>query len=453
MAAQAQQAKVLRIGIIQDGKIVQERLIKQGENVNVGESPKNTFVFPKTALPRAAFPLFTHKNGSYILHFSEQMKGKISSGGAVVALDKLKADPSVSKQGDVWRLPLTENDRGKIAIDNVTILFQFVPPPPVQAVKSIERMDFRAPMLDEDDPAFFGFLALFTALATVFAVGIYLAPPPAELTFEEIDSRFADLVIERKKDKEKKDREKKEEEKKKEDELNSEREEKKKDKPKEDEAKAEAKKDKPKPKNKVEAAQLREQRKAALKKKMKIAAIGTRGQSASGATADAWEGDLVKDLSGLKGSDIAMDGDPDGTRGGTVTTEDIDVDGDVDVGDAGASSGSAVPDVDMSKFAVESETGDTLDIEGADNLESVVRKKEGQLSYCYEEQLRSDPSLSGRVEVQWNVSSQRVTSAAIVVNTTGNDALAGCIVRKIKRWRFPADVQGSTTWPFVFRKR
>ena len=450
MAAQAQQAKVLRIGIIQDGKIVQERLIKQGENVNVGESPKNTFVFPKTALPRAEFPLFTAKNGAYQLQFSEQMKGKISSGGAVVALDKLKSDPSVSKQGDVWRLPLTENDRGKIAVDNVTILFQFVPPPPVQAIKPIERMDFRPPLLDEDDPAFFGFLALFTALAVVFAVGIYLAPPPAELTFEELDSRFTTLVIERKKEKEQKEREI-EEEKEREEELASKREEKKKEEtePKEQEAKKEAKQ----PKNKVEAAQIKEERKAELRKKMKIAQIGTRGKSASGATTDAWEGELVGELNGLKGSDVALDGNPSGTRGGTVTTEDIDVGGEVDVGEAGTSQGSAAPSIDMTQYAVESGAADTLDIEGADNLQSVVRNKQGQLQYCYEDQLRSDPSLAGRVEVQWNVAGGRVTQALVATNTTGNDALAQCILRKIKRWRFPEDVSGSTTWPFVFRKR
>lgn len=448
MAAQATQTKVLRIGIIQDGKIVQERLIKQGENVLVGESPKNTFVFPKTRLPRAEFPLFTAKSGAYELHFSAEMKGKISSGGAVVNLDKLRSDPSVSKQGDVWRLPLTELDRGKIGIDNVTILFQFVPPPPVAAVKSIERMDFRPAMFDEDDPAFFGFLALFTALATVFAVGIYLAPAPAEMTFEEINDRFASLVIERKKEAEKKDREIEE---KKEEELNSERLEKKKDEPK-DKPEDTAEKKAPKPKTKVDQARAAEARKEALRQKMKIAQIGTRGKSSSGTTTDAWEGGVLKDLSGIKAGDVDVAGSAQGTRGGNTTTEDIDVDGDVNVGEAGGTTGSSGPDIQV-RGTVSSEAGDTFDMEGADNLQSVVRQRQGQLTYCYEEQLRSDPSLSGRVEVRWNVSGRRVTSASVVSNSTGNDALGQCIVRKIKRWKFGEDVSGSTTWPFVFRKR
>lgn len=447
MAAQAQQAKVLRIGIIQDGKIVQERLIKQGETVHVGESPKNTFVFPKTALPRSEFPLFVAKGGAYHLHFTESMKGKISSGGAVVALDKLRGDPSVSKQAGVWRLPLTEQDRGKIGIDNVTVLFQYVPPPPVQAVRPIERMDFRPQMFDEDDPAFFVFLALFTALAVVFAVGIYLAPPPAELTFDQIDDRFTQLVIERKKDTEKKERKEREVE----EDLNPERKEAEK---KPDEVKeAKVEKKPSKPKNKVEAAQQREAQKAALRKKMKIAKIGTRGKSSGGTTVDAWEDGLISDLKGVKGSEIAVDGFEDGVRGGNITTEDIDVEGDVGVGDAGASTGGNVPSLDMSQYEMQTGSGDTVDVDGAENVESVVRKRSGQLQYCYEEQLRSDPSLGGRVEVQWNVANQRVTAVSVINNTTGNDALAQCIAKKIKRWRFDSETEGSVSWPFVFRKR
>ena len=131
MAATAQQAKVLRIGVIQDGKIVQERLIKQGETVQVGESPKNTFVLPKTDLPKGEFALFVYKNGAYQLQFTEAMKGTVSSNGAVVAIERLRTDPSVQSSGGVWRVPLTEEDRGKVSIGDVTILFQFVPPPPV----------------------------------------------------------------------------------------------------------------------------------------------------------------------------------------------------------------------------------------------------------------------------------------------------------------------------------
>ena len=50
--------KILQIGIIQNGKIVEERLVRQRENVTIGQSTKNTFVVPASnALPRT-FTIF-----------------------------------------------------------------------------------------------------------------------------------------------------------------------------------------------------------------------------------------------------------------------------------------------------------------------------------------------------------------------------------------------------------
>ena len=442
MAAHAQAAKVLRIGIIQDGKIVQERLIKSGESVRVGESSKNTFVFPKTSLNRSEFPLFVHKGGAYHLHFTGEMKGKISAGGAVVALEKLRTDPSVAKQGDVWRLPLTEQDRGKVGVDNVTVLFQFVPPPPVQAVKPIGGLDFRPRMFDEDDPAFYGFLALFTALGVVFSLFIWVAPPPPELTILEIEERFAHLVQEEEKEKEVEVPDPEENQ-----DQSAERKEKEKEKEK-DKTKAEPKK----PKDKLQLAREREARKEALKNKIKIARIGTRGRSTGGTTSDAYEDGVLNDLDGIDGSGVTVEGTSDGLRKGDTDTEDAQI-GDLKANGASTTEGSSEPAVDMSNYKVQAESGDMADVEGAENVESVVQKRSGQLNYCYEEQLRADPGLSGRIEVQWVVGNKRVTSISVLSNTTGNDALAECITKKVKRWRFGEEVQGAVSWPFVFRKK
>ena len=47
-----QSIRVLRIGILQGGKIIHERLIKPGQSVTIGESEKNTFVFKSQRLPK-----------------------------------------------------------------------------------------------------------------------------------------------------------------------------------------------------------------------------------------------------------------------------------------------------------------------------------------------------------------------------------------------------------------
>lgn len=48
---QATGPKVLRIGLLQGGKVIEERVIKQRTHVTVGPSEKSTFVLPTKSLP------------------------------------------------------------------------------------------------------------------------------------------------------------------------------------------------------------------------------------------------------------------------------------------------------------------------------------------------------------------------------------------------------------------
>src|SRR5438132_10737321 len=81
--------KILRVGIIQGGKIVEERLVRKRENVSVGQSTKNTFVIPTEALPKA-FTLFEVTGPTYALHFTDHMDGRVSLGDQVLAVGQLK---------------------------------------------------------------------------------------------------------------------------------------------------------------------------------------------------------------------------------------------------------------------------------------------------------------------------------------------------------------------------
>ncbi len=450
MAASSQQAKVLRIGIIQDGKIVQERLIKSGDSVTVGESAKNTFVFPKTSLPRAEYPLFVYKADSYSLAFTEAMKGKVSSNGAVVALDKLRSDPQVPRQGSIWRLKLTEQDRGKISIDNVTILFQFVPPPPVQHVKPIQAMDFRPRLLESDDPIFLGFLAIFTALAAVLIIYVANTEPREINSLEEIPDRFTQLAMPPEDIEE--DIEDIEDPEEDPDAMSAFKQSKKETEPDPSQGSQEG------PKNKVEAAKAKEQlRSEVLQKSLLLKMITTRGEGV-GTAENLWSDDDagLADIdaalkSGVGGVAIESSSNQGLRQGSGTSTEDVDI-GDLqgvgggDVGGVGGAGDIQVTgSIDVGEGDMAEEIGDTQ------SVKKVVQSKSGQLKYCYEQQLKEDPSLAGRVEVEWNVTGGRVTAVSIFANTTGNQALAQCIVSKINRWRFPPEIEGEISWPFVFK--
>src|SRR5688572_20510343 len=73
MAMQAVQVKpggpkVLRIGVIQGGKIIEERIVRKRETVTVGGSERNHFVISAQAVG-ARFELFQLVGSDYILNF------------------------------------------------------------------------------------------------------------------------------------------------------------------------------------------------------------------------------------------------------------------------------------------------------------------------------------------------------------------------------------------------
>lgn len=441
MAASAQPAKVLRIGIIQDGKIVQERLIKSGETVTVGESAKNTFVFPKTKLPRAEFPVFVHRGGAYHLAFTEHMRGKVSSSGAVVGLDKLRSDPSVQSSGGVWKLPLTERDRGKITIGNVTILFQFVQPPPQQAVKPIQAMDFRPRLLEADDPIFLGFLAIFTALAAVLVIYVANTEPRPVNSLAQIPDRFTKIIMEEPDEPDEPDQPD-EPDPNQTAEVAT---------PGQDQVAPEPTDSQPAPTTAESREDLRNT--VAESNAMIAQLMGTTGQGSSGIF-----GGVIGDGTGL--DDIEFGGPGIDTTANTSqgprtsqsgTAEDVEI-GEVGPGTAAQAGPIETAQVEISGTVAADGDGEVDVIEGdAAAVRMTVKRGSGQLKYCYEKRLKVIPTLEGRVEVEWTVEAGEVQSVAILANETGDSELAACIKGKIRRWSFPDDLEGTFSWPWVFR--
>ena len=163
----AEATKVLRIGVVQDGKVVHERLIKPGQSVTVGESPRNTFVFPNASLPKK-FTLFQAKGGKYSLNIVEAMSGKLALESGVAEISAVGKSEAVTRKGNTAILPLSSSARGKVVIGDITVLFQFVPAPP-ESARMVNRQDFRPMLFDEDDPVFIGTLSVFMAMAATSA--------------------------------------------------------------------------------------------------------------------------------------------------------------------------------------------------------------------------------------------------------------------------------------------
>ena len=142
-------ARILRIGILLGGKIVEERLIRERTSVTIGQSMKNTFSIPVEGLP-LELTLFSLEEGKYHLRFLNKMDGRLSSGDQVNTLEALKGR-GATNHGDYWSAPLSDSARGKLSIGDLTILFQFVTEPPRQP-KPMLPASVRGTFADRFDP-------------------------------------------------------------------------------------------------------------------------------------------------------------------------------------------------------------------------------------------------------------------------------------------------------------
>lgn len=112
--------RILRIGVVHDGRIVEERLVRKREQITLGQSPRSTLYLPFPELPKRRV-LFDVRRGVWRLRLDTR-RGRLKSGGELVDLSTLPRA--------VDALPLDDDARGKIELGAVTVLFQMVPAPP-----------------------------------------------------------------------------------------------------------------------------------------------------------------------------------------------------------------------------------------------------------------------------------------------------------------------------------
>ncbi len=87
------------------------------------------------------------------------------------------------------------------------------------------------------------------------------------------------------------------------------------------------------------------------------------------------------------------------------------------------------------------------------SLLGVVRRYAPGIRYCYDNELKKQPALGGKLVVSITVAaSGRVTEAVVVQDSVGRAALTACALTQIEAWRFPEIPTGVVTFhaPFVF---
>jgi hypothetical protein len=109
--------RVLRIGKVQGGRVIEERVVKERAQVTIGSDHDCTFLVSGVG-DRCV--LFEVAGGGYVLNVNGTMTGRAALRGGILDL--------AGKQ----RVALDEDARGKVTVGDTTFLFQFVDRAPVQ---------------------------------------------------------------------------------------------------------------------------------------------------------------------------------------------------------------------------------------------------------------------------------------------------------------------------------
>jgi TonB family protein len=434
---------MLRVGIIQADRILEERHFKWG-HVTIGHDAKNTIVLPPSEDLPARFALFEHHKNQYQLVFDDTMQGRVHLGSSDVELDRVRKQGLAQERGAHYVLPLQDSARGKVDLGELTLFFQFVTPPPASELPVLPA-DVQGGFWKTLDRTFFLTLAASLLLSFVWGSYIYFAETPREpeLTLDELEDRFvrADIIPKQ---------------------------------PPKQEVVAEAPKaaEEAKPQEDVKdpgenkpsdnTPKDEAQRKAEIAKKVSgkglLKILGSSGSEGGGAFADVLGGstgggEIAEALAGAGGVGVAT-ADSIGAggqkAGGTGNVAGI--------GDLGTSGGGKVDLGSKKEVEVTGRVRDAApEVDSADvdrdALAKYVKSRLRAIQNCYEKELKRNPSLKGKVVVRFSImTSGRVGDIEIEENTLGNDAVGSCIRSTIRTWVFPfkPDDEVPVAYPFVF---
>lgn len=105
-----------------------------------------------------------------------------------------------------------------------------------------------------------------------------------------------------------------------------------------------------------------------------------------------------------------------------------------------------------------------LDIGGASVEQGLTKEEVGkvihahmtEIRYCYESAMITNPSIEGKLMLDFTISaSGKVSSTAVNESTTQSTKLDDCVIRRLVTWAFPLPKGGvnvAVSYPFIFKK-
>ncbi len=471
MSSKQTKAKVLRIGLFQNNRIIEERLLRTPGAVTIGSEmgKRNTFVIPASDLPKTS-TVFDIKGGQYVLYILPGMTGRVRMGDKIATLQELVQEGKAKKgPGNMHIVPLPQSAQGRVTVGEATLLFQFVTPPPPRP-RPVLPASMRGGWIQGMDRILVSSTLITAVLFIGFVVFLESRDWPVEMKQGlSVDDRFVQILVEEEPEIEEPvepvepidDGEG--------DGPAAEEEAPSKPAPKEDPApaKEEPKAEDKAPKSADELAKLEAERKRRLAAEVQNKTI--LGQIGA-VSMDGSSGSLVDTLSqgaGKTSIDEAFEGST-GIKTGALGAEKSGMGTSGSSGAEGTGSAVASGDIGQSEGAKKAAAGvgtggakketkikANLNIKGptttiggkldSAEISKKLKQRQSAIKRCYERQLKANPKAQGKVVVMFVIGAAgRVTSAKATANSVGGDT-GSCVANIIKRIKFPRPSGGDVT--------
>jgi hypothetical protein len=446
---------VLRVGLCKADRVLNERLFQPGQTVTIGTHWINSFMLDDEGNDSfcSTVPLFENINDQYHLIFNDSMDVKVKGKQGLLDLNVGTIANQLTKRKEHWYLALETDFKGVVTLGEYRFIFQFVRVPASVVRKPT---DYKTSFVTDDDVTFLGFLSIFMMLATTFLLWAVNQPRPELLKQEEREKILAeyiplplDLKIEEDEEVIKQDVQSQPTKiVKKQKELNK-------------------NKQRKNAVTKVDTPQTPPSKGGSEKPSLDnsngsvdpentplLTLLRTRGESSlqSNFSVDEDMDEILDDLSSLKDDvDIA---DNIVVRKQTDQSAKNSAKKRVDVqksnGPIGESKSKEGPKVKAPKTQTKIQKIRTATGKCGSGINSTTRRYLAQIKQCHVNSLNKNPKTAGRIVIDLDIESGRVSSARASSNTTRDSALATCVERKIKRWKFPKECTDLASLPFVF---
>lgn len=357
---------------------------------------------------------FIQRTGSnYTLQLFNGVKGVLSGGNASIDFDKLLALGLLAKKGSAYFLNLQPGSSGELIFEDTTVKFSYVE-------KIAESAQFRTwPFISKADYIFSSLLLLSLFIHAAFIYRLNTIEIKKKSHIEEIKEmtpRFARLIlappqaavktvpaIEKQKMKK-------------------------------EEPKVEDKTDSAKPSQRGDKAHDEDKISQGVMSKGVLGVISAKG----GIMADLGSEDIFRDMDALIANANKNSGR--GDSAGVEGMEKFPVSEGFIVRNKAARTDKEIADEKGEKASFETEDAKkTKSVKYRDEAEvyKVVKSYVGGLKYLYNNALRKDPSLRGKIEVRIVIAGDgRIIRADIVSSNIHSPELEEAIISRILKWRF-----------------